>query len=368
MKTTSYTGLILVATLLAACSGVTHRGNDVIPGATTEEAAKTELFLIVERGGEFFIQMDTPALEGLVDPGKDMTRVDAWDDMDGWAFVGTLTADAARRVHRVLGNLGPIEVMDGAFPAEEVYLGSPVLVGRIVPHFGEVQALDDQGIYLDDEDQEALRRQFLVGCPTKIMIPVQGEIYDVMTSWARTRSDRLPKVALFDMGAEDGRADEAQEVAAALPAWAAAVARVDAAYEKEEDQGEPDDLLNDLWTGAHVDEDLDENVEGGPDEPVWIYYHVHHGETMCEVGPDEARLAALWAPDAPLDKPMVLVTEQGTTLVIEPYLIGDLDGDGAIEIIGLTDELTGEVQLLRIKDGAFETLKSAGPMYRDCPC
>jgi len=89
---------------------------------------------------------------------------------------------------------------------------------------------------------------------------------------------------------------------------------------------------------------------------------------MCEVGPDEARLAALWAPDAPLDKPMVLVTEQGTTLVIEPYLIGDLDGDGAIEIIGLTDELTGEVQLLRIKDGAFETLKSAGPMYRDCPC
>ena len=362
MKISGITGLILGAALLAACSGVHHRGNDVIPGPTAGEAARTEIFLVVELGGEFFIQVDTPALEGLVDPGKDVARVDAWDDMDGWAFVGTLTADAALRVHRALGNLGPIEVMDGGLSVEDVFLGAPVLVGRVVPHFGEVQALDDQGIYLDDEDQEALRRQFLTGCPTKIMIPVQGELYDVMFSWARTRSDLRPEVAIFDMRAEDARAVEASEVAAAMPAWAAAVARVDAAYEKEEDQGEPEDLLDDVWTGSQLDED------GEPVGPAWLYYYVHHGETMCEMGPDEARLAALWAPNAPLDKPMVLVTGEGVTLVIEPYLIGDLDGDGAIEVIGLTDDLTGEVQLLRIKDGAFETLKSAGPMYRDCPC
>ena len=353
--------LVILAGLAAACGPAHHQNTTRTPIPERTETGPTELFLVVDLDGEYYIQMDSPGLAGLVDPKGDVLGVEMVFDEEGWAFIGTLNAAAAFRVHRALGLLGPIEVMDAARPAEDVFLGAPVLVGRVVPHFGEVQELEDRDISIDDEDQGELRRQLLLGTSPVIMIPIQGEVYDVMTLWARTRSDARPAVAVFDMGPDGPRDDEAAEVAAETTAWAEALARVDRAYAAD-DAGEPPYTEEDLWSARRLDD------EDEPVGPNWIYFFCHYGETLCEQGPDEALLAALWAPGAPLDKPLVFVTGQGEQVVLEPYLIGDLDGDGAVELIGRTNELTGELQLLRVEEGRFKTLKSAAPMYRDCPC
>ena len=352
----------IVAGMAAACGPAHINGNGgPIPVHRDARAPATELFLVLELDGEFYIQVDTPALADLVKPETDVTTVEMVYESEAWAFLGTLTAPAAHRVHQALAALGPLQVMDGRRPADDIYLGAPILVGRVVPHFGEVAELEESGTFIDDEDQGDLRRQWLAGTEAVIMIPIQGEVYDAMTTWARTRSDHQPRVAIFDIGPLGTRDDEAAEVAAAMPAWTEAVARVDQAYEKD-GLGEPPYLDEELWSASYLDDD---------DEPVgdsWTYYFLHYGETFCGEGPDEARLASLWAPKSSLDKPLVFVTEDGTNLVLEPFVIGDLDGDGAVEIIGVTDELTGEIQLLRVKDGELETLKSAKPHYRDCPC
>ncbi len=354
----------VLALLVTACcpAHTTNRGNGAkSPAVGDPEAQRTEIFLIVELDAEFYIQIDAESVDFQVDAAADVTRVEMVDDFEGMAFIGSLSAPAARRVHAALGSLGPIQVMDGGFPAEDVFFGPPVLVGRVVPHFGEIDELEEQGIFLDDEDQGALRKQFFLGTAPVIMIPVQGELYDSMTMWARTRTDRRPKVAVFDAGPLGSRDDEAAEVAAAMPAWTEAIARVDQAYLQDE-HGEVPFLEDELWSAVYLNDE---------DEPVgdaWTYYYVHYGETFCGEGPDEARLAGLWSPKSSLDKPMVLATEEADMTVIEPYIIGDLDGDGAVEMIGLTSDLTGEIQLLRIKDGVLETLKTAGPIYRDCPC
>jgi hypothetical protein len=354
--------IVVVAGLGAACGPAhIHDIGGPVPIAGDAEPRATELFLVLDLDGEYYIQIDTPAMEGLVDPVADVTTVEMVSESEAWAFLGTLSAPAAYRVHKALAGLGPIQVMDGGHPAEDVFFGAPVLVGRVVPHFGEVAEMEEKGIFIDDEDQGALRKTFLAGTAPVILIPIQGELYDSMTTWARTRSDHQPKVAIFDEGPLGPRDDEAADVAAAMPAWTAAAKRVDLAYQGK-DLGDPPYLDETTWTACYLNEE---------DEPVgdpWIYYFLHYGETFCGEGPDEARLASLWAPKSPLDKPLAFVTEDGASLVIEPHLIGDLDGDGAVEMVGLVDDLTGEIQILRVKDGALETLKSAKPIYRDCPC
>ena len=354
--------LVILAMLVAACGPAHHRTDPTIPEPTVTSPAPTELFLVLELDGEFYVQMDSPALEGLVDPKTDVTTVEMGYGDDDWVFFGNLTAGAAGRVHRALGRLGPIEVMDGSRPADGIFFGTPQLVGRVVPHFGEVQEMEEQGFFIDDEDQGARRLQYLAGTDTVVMIPIQGEVYDSVTTWARTRSDRQPTVAAFETGPLGPRDDEAADVAETMPAWKEALARVRAAYAGEDHGEEPEVRTEDLWTAQRLDED------DNPVGPNWVYFFHHFGETQCGAGPDEARLAALWSPKGSLDKPLVLVTGESATVVLEPYVIGDLDGDGALEMIGFTNDLTGEVRILRIKDGTFETLKTAAPNYRDCPC
>ncbi|MFH1532509.1 MAG: hypothetical protein ABIK09_17430 [Pseudomonadota bacterium] len=353
--------LVILSGLSVACGPAHHRNGTSLPADEVAKETAVELFLVVDLDGVFYIQVDIPALAGLVDPKDDVTRVEMVYESEGWAFLGTLSAAAARRVHRALGPLGPLEVMDGGRPAEELFMGAPILVGRVVPHFGEIQEMEDNGIVIDDEDQGELRRKFLAGTMPVIMIPIQGDVYDVVTLWARTRSDQRPKVAVFEAGPAGPRDDEAAQVAATMPAWAGAIARVDLAY-KDADLGDAPITDESLWSAAYLDED------DQPVGPTWIYFYQHYGEAACGQGPDEARLGSLWTPKGSLDKPLVLVADDSTIVVIEPFVVGDLDGDGAIEMIGATNELTREIQLLRIKDGSFETLKTAAPIYRDCPC
>jgi hypothetical protein len=229
--------------------------------------------------------------------------------------------------------------------------GDPLIVGLVIPHFGDLQQLEEARIDLSADEGAGRRAAFLGDSSVSIMVPLEG-CEDAPSGpgllWSMPLGASPARVSAFaELTGEAG--DEAEELALGLDEWKEIEARVAQAYEgATEDDGSP------MLPGLDVD-------AYGADG--WIVVRAKIGNAECGRGPDEGLLVTLWERrDDGLA--LVLIREEE----LEPVLIGDFDGDEELEIVAYTDPYTEAIEIFRLVGGALEPAGITDSAYFDCPC
>lgn len=285
-------------------------------------------------------------MEELIDTKPD-TRV---ADDRGYIAIEVELPDEVRSAVIETIPQGPWQIYEGTQVACTGEAGEPVIVGMVIPHFGEETQLDEAGVDLASAEGEAYRLGFLDGSLLQLMVPIAGCNHVSGAGsllWARPLSDPPPASTFEPLVGTTGRAATRTLDS---PEWKAVQERVELAYG---DDPPPVDVTT-YTAGAW-------SPEAGPD--AWHVVTLRIGDAMCNAGPDEGLRAVLWQ-------------QEGETLTqlhswdgeIRPFLVSDLDADGAIEIVVLTDFLSEHVELVEIEAGSAASVKSTSVAYRDCPC
>jgi hypothetical protein len=245
---------------------------------------------------------------------------------------------------------GPWQVYEDTQVACTGEPGEPVIVGMVIPHFGEETQLDEAGVDLASAEGEPYRLGFLDGSLLQLMVPIAGCNHVTGAGsllWARPLSDP-PAATTFEPLADT--TGEAATRTLESPEWKAVQERVKKAY------GDDPPLVDvTVYTAASWD------PKAGPD--AWHVVTLRIGDAMCNAGPDEGLRAVLWQQE---DETLTQLHARDGE--IRPFLVSDLDADGAIEIVVLTDPLSEHVELVEIQAGSAASVKSTSVAYRDCPC
>jgi hypothetical protein len=284
-------------------------------------------------------------------PGADVTMMGGSED--GFVIAETLSPEVAVLAGKALEASAQFRVYNGSDAVTVAKAGAPMLIGRVVPHFGIVQEWSEQGIEPEGESGLLARQDLRNTAAMHLMAPLEVPCHGHNLYWARPEALPLPPVQTFrEVGAE--AEEEWAAKAQRLPHWADVEARVNAAYEEQGENLPPPDLQ--VFECAAP-------LPLPPFEKGCFHVQLHMGTTMCGMGPDEALFSVLW----PVDQEVPgLIEERHSPL--EPLLIGDFDGDGRSEIVARTDSLSRTVELLRIEGAGLVSVKSTSITYADCPC
>lgn len=286
----------------------------------------------------------------LEDSGQELSLMAG--AQDGFVIAQALSAEGLTAARSLVGE-GRYRLFNGGHEVAVSALGTPRLVGRVVPHFGMVEEWSRGGIGPESAEGELARRDLRNTAAMHLMAPLSVSCKEDSFYWARP--EWMPEVSARSYR-EVGAKTEAKwaERTAALRAWSDPQARVKSAY---------------LEQGANLPE-LDIQVfalsEGGAQAPCvtgCTHVQLRLGTTLCGMGPDEAVLSVFWDRDGL--RPSIIEERNGP---LAPILMGDFDGDGTMEVVGRTDSLSQTIELFRIEPTGLVPVKSTSLTFADCPC
>lgn len=298
--------------------------------------------------GDQHLLLEEQALQA---PGSELFLMAGAED--GFVIAETLSAGVAAQTASVLGEGARYRVYNGPDAVTVATRGKPLMVGRVVPHFGVVQEWSEQGIDPADEKGLAARRDLRNIAAMHLMAPLEVPCNDHSFYWASPEAQPVRVARSFrEVGAatEESWAAKTRQLAH----WTEISARVQAAYEEQGENLPPPDLQVLECSGP---------LPLPPFQSGCVHVQLHLGTTMCGMGPDEALFSVLWPGDDTLPG---LMEEE--TSSITPLLIGDFDGDGLSDVVARTDSLSNTVELLRIEGAGLVSVKSTSITYADCPC
>jgi hypothetical protein len=245
---------------------------------------------------------------------------------------------------------GGVKLMHGEDMVCEGRLGEPVVVGFVQPHFSNIQTWSDDKRDPENPKETELRGILMEQASKYIMAPIQGDCGKLSKGsipWATTAL-KLPVLA--KVFTEKPRCTYCVKGTHALPDWREAKDRVRMSYVTEGVPVPKKELMD--WRSE---------LSGG-----WAVVWFKLGSIFCGEGPDEATILALWD-KADTKRPRLVATLRDAVLGA-PLLMGDLDGDKALELLIRGDAATLELILFELKDGVLMKQKNSFEAYLDCPC
>lgn len=342
------------------------------PGETLKGVLSADLFYFVHGLDEkAYVQLDSHGggfdIRGLAEKASRIRAADSAHD--GYAIIAGLPDNVAAKLSKKYESVAEWKVMEGGREACSGKLGRPVVVGFVIPHFGEVQEFEEQSGSEKDingHEGEIFRKGLLGQARQFLVAPVTGCKVDRKSGflWAAPKDVHVAGAAFS--GAPEKNEKQFLDLTTSLPGFQKGKAKVDKAYAEEgADWGKPQQQREAScsfhWKG----------IPTRVARPARSFCHasVKYGSTFCGEGPDEAFISALFEVGKETREPLVLVDSLDSEYwPFEPIMLVDLFGNGSFFIVAKTDELSHELGLFRIKDGKLLRIKATGTAFSDCPC
>lgn len=279
-------------------------------------------------------------------------------------------SELSQKARGLLGAVGSgWQLWSGPDRIGDVELGEPVVLARIVPHFGVVQEWEESP--LESPTRSAQTRQDLMSNSEVVLaFPVEGDAgkaglgnYDEVL-WVRhaigfpatmAQAEEIPvaKAPWFKWTSE-------------LPDWVKAADRVTEAFRNSgADAKQADATASYAWKVEIPPR------EAGAAPMAFGVAALTLGDTLCGQGPDEASILAVWRLLADESKGEFIgsIPTEGDPIATPRLLVvGDMDGDGLVEVVVRGELITNTKTIYRLMDNKLVPVKSDYITFADCPC